>query len=148
LLKSRSLFILLFTRTRLSSEYDVKLYHARDVVSAYGHVLASLGSHTIAHPVSLLNHDIDEIKSAINLLLDEINEADNKITHSLAQSYVFLGQFVSDEEAMIVDRGQAVLESSDLNPDELVFAEQSKKIISKVKVEMEALVQDIQPYLK
>ena len=132
----------------MSAENDIKLQHARDVVNAYGHVLASLGSHTLAHPVSLLKHDIDEIKYAINLLLGEISEVDSNITHSLAQSYVYLGQFVSDEEAMVVDRGQAVLESSDLNPDELPYAEQSKKVINKVKLEMEALLLDIQSYLK
>lgn len=131
----------------MSSEYDIKIQHARDVVNAYGHVLASLGSQTIAHPASLLDHDIDEIKSAINLLLTELSPVDSNITHSLAQSYVYLGQFVTDEEAMIVEHGQAVLESSDLNPDELQYAEQSKKIISKVKLEMEALILDIQTYL-
>jgi len=132
----------------LSSNTDAKLQHAKEVVNTYGHVLGSLGTQTIAHPVSLLSHDIDEIKSSINTLLNTVSGMDNNITHSLAQSYVFLGQFVSDEEARIVVRGQAVLESSDMDPDELKYAEQSKKIISKVKTEMEALLVDIQSYLK
>jgi hypothetical protein len=132
----------------LSALTDIKLQQAKVVVNTYGHVLASLGTSTIAHPTSLLSHNIDEIKSSINILLNEVSEMDSNITHSLAQSYVFLGQFVSDEEAQIVVRGQAVLESSDLNPDELLYAEQSKNIISKVKLEMEALLLDIQSYLK
>ena len=132
----------------MSSDSDIKLQQAKEIVNTYGHVLASLGTHTIAHPISLLSHNIDEIKSAINILLNEVSGLDNNITHSLAQSYVFLGQFVSDDEAQTVVRGQAVLESSDMNPDELQYAEQSKKIVSKIKLEMEALLLDIQSYLK
>jgi len=132
----------------LTSKYEIKLQSARDIVTAYGHVLASRGDQTLAHPLSSLSHNIDEIKSAINLILDEVSGMDSTVTHSLAQSYVYLGQFVSDEEARMVAHGQAVLESSDLNPDELIFAEQSKTVINKIKLEMEALLLDIQPYLR
>jgi len=88
-----------------------------------------------------------EIKSAIHLLLWELHGQNQDVSNSLAQSYVYLAQFVDDTEAETVARGQAVLQSSDLDPEELIYADQAVVIINRIKVEMENLMQDIKTFL-
>jgi len=131
----------------LPDNHEQNLRAARDVVNAYGHVLAQLDGSTYAHPVSSLPDSKEEIQNAIQLLLWELHGEDDNICGSLAQSYVYLAQFVEDEEAEAVMRGQAVLQSSDLDPAELAYADQAALIINRIKLEMESLVEDVKAFL-
>jgi hypothetical protein len=131
----------------VNQDHDQNLQAAHDIVTEYGHLLAQLESNSYAHPLSRLPYDKDEIKSAIHLLLWELHGQNQNISNSLAQSYVYLAQFVDDTEAETVARGQAVLQSSDLDPEELIYADQAVVIINRIKVEMENLMQDIKTFL-
>ena len=131
----------------MNQDHEQNLQTAQDIVTEYGHLLAQLDSTSYAHPLSRLPYDKDEIKSAIHLLLWELHGQNQSISNSLAQSYVYLAQFVDDTEAETVARGQAVLQSSDLDPEELIYADQAVVIINRIKVEMENLIQDIKTFL-
>lgn len=131
----------------MNQDHEQNLQAAQDIVTEYGHILAQLESSSYAHPLSWLPYDKDEIKSAIHLLLWELHGQNQNISDSLAQSYVYLAQFIDDTEAETVARGQAVLQSSDLDPDELIYADQAAVILNRIKVEMENLMQDIKTFL-
>ncbi len=131
----------------MNQDHEQNLSTAQDIVTEYGHLLAQLDSNSYAHPLSRLPYDKDEIKSAIHLLLWELHGQNQNISNSLAQSYVYLAQFIDDTEAETVARGQAVLQSSDLDPEELIYADQAVVIINRIKVEMENLMQDIKTFL-
>jgi len=128
-------------------DHEQNLQNAQNIVTEYGHLLAQLDSASYAHPLSRLPYDKDEIKSAIHLLLWELHGQNQDVTNSLAQSYIYLAQFVDDTEAETVARGQAVLQSSDLDPEELIYADHAVVIINRIKVEMENLMQDIKTFL-
>jgi hypothetical protein len=131
----------------VNRDHEQNLQSAQNIVTEYGHLLAQLESTSYAHPLSRLPYDKDEIKSAIHLLLWELHGQNQDVSNSLAQSYVYLAQFVDDTEAETVARGQAVLQSSDLDPEELIYADQAVVIINRIKVEMENLMQDIKTFL-
>jgi hypothetical protein len=131
----------------LTENQDQNLEAAQNVVNDYGHLLAQLDGTCYAHPISRLPRTKEEIKNAIQLLLWELQGEDDTICGSLAQSYVYLAQFVEDDEAEIVSRGQAVLQSSDLDPDELDYADKAAPIINRIKLEMESLMSDIKAFI-
>ncbi len=131
----------------MNLDHEQNLQNAQNIVTEYGHLLAQLDSASYAHPLSRLPYDKDEIKSAIHLLLWELHGQNQDVTNSLAQSYIYLAQFVDDTEAETVARGQAVLQSSDLDPEELIYADHAVVIINRIKVEMENLMQDIKTFL-
>lgn len=131
----------------LESDHEQNLLNAQNVVNDYGHLLASLDTSSYAHPVSRLPHKKEDIKSAIHLLLWELHGQDDDICGSLAQSYIYLAQFVDDNEASSVARGQAILQSSDLDPEEIVYADQAATIINRIKLEMENLLADVKAFL-
>jgi hypothetical protein len=131
----------------LTENEDQNLEAAQNVVNDYGHLLAQLDGTCYAHPISRLPRTKEEIKNAIQLLLWELQGEDDTICGSLAQSYVYLAQFVEDDEAEIVSRGQAVLQSSDLDPDELDYADKAAPIINRIKLEMESLMSDIKAFI-
>ena len=131
----------------MNQDHEQNLNTAQNIVTEYGHLLAQLDSNSYAHPLSRLPYDKDEIKSAIHLLLWELHGQNQNISNSLAQSYVYLAQFIDDTEAETVARGQAVLQSSDLDPEELIYADQAVVIINRIKVEMENLMEDIKTFL-
>ncbi|MCG6934931.1 MAG: hypothetical protein LJE73_03425 [Proteobacteria bacterium] len=131
----------------MTENEDQNLEAAQNVVNDYGHLLAQLDGTCYAHPISRLPRTKEEIKNAIQLLLWELQGEDDTICGSLAQSYVYLAQFVEDDEAEIVSRGQAVLQSSDLDPDELDYADKAAPIINRIKLEMESLMSDIKAFI-
>ena len=127
----------------MNQDHEKNLQAAQDIVTEYGHLLAQLDIASYAHPLSRLPYDKDQIKSAIHLLLWELHGENQDISNSLAQSYVYLAQFIDDAEAATVARGQAVLQSSDLDPEELDYADEAATIINRIKAEM----QDIKTFL-
>ena len=131
----------------MSDNHEQNLRAARDVVNEYGHLLAQLDGTSYAHPLSRLPGTKEEIQNAIQLLLWELHGEDDAICGSLAQSYVYLAQFIEDEEAEVVMRGQAVLQSSDLDPEELKYADQAALIINRIKLEMETLMADVKAFI-
>lgn len=132
----------------MKPDYEQQLKQAQQIVNAYGKLLAQLDASHYGHPESSLPHDKDQIKSAIHLLLWELDGSDKTICDSLAQSYVYLAQFVPDDEAAIVARGQFFLSSSDFDESHLADADQAAKIVNKIKLEMEALIEDVRKFVR
>jgi len=132
----------------MNPDYEQQLKSAQQIVNAYGKVLAQLDGANYGHPRSLLPHDRDEIKSAIQLLLWELEGEDKTICNSLAQSYVYLAQFIPDEEAETIARGQHFLSSSDFDDEHIKEADQAAKIVNRIKLDMEELILDVRKFMR
>lgn len=132
----------------MNPDYEQQLKHAQQIVTDYGKVLAQVDAANYGHPVSLLPHGRDEIKSAIQLLLWELEGENKAICDSLAQSYLYLAQFIPDEEAETIARGQHFLSSSNFDDEHLEEADQAAKIVNRIKLEMEELILDVRKFMR
>ena len=132
----------------MNPEHEENLQQAQLIVNDYGNVLASLDGSVYGLPESSLPHDKDTIKSAIHLLLWELEGENSQICESLAQAYIYLAQFIPDEEARIVANGQMFLQSSDFDDEHIDQAEQAARIINRIKLEMEALLDDVKAFMR
>lgn len=132
----------------MTPEYEAQLKQAEEIVNAYGKVLAQLDAGNYGHPVSLLPYERDEIKSAIQLLLWELEGENQDICNSLAQSYVYLAQFVPDDEADIIAEGQRFLLSSDFDDMHIEEAGEAARIINRIKLEMEEMILDVRKFMR
>lgn len=131
----------------MTPDYEQQLRDAEKIVSAYGKVLAELDATNYGHPISLLPNHRDEIKSAIQLLLIELEGENKEICNSLAQSYVYLAQFIPDDEADTIAEGQRFLASSDFDESHIEEANEAARIINRIKLEMEDLILDVRKFM-
>jgi len=125
------------------AQYEARVRAAEKVLTDYGAVLSEVEPSVSGLPVSLLPHDRDTIKEAIQLLLWELGDGDERLRDGLIQGYVFLGQFIPDHEAAIAARGQNVMRSGDPESNDWEQADQAARIANRIKLDMEALLQEI-----
>ena len=120
---------------------------AKDIVNAYGKVLAGLEHVNAALPASLLPYSKDEIKASLQTLLWVLDGTDETILNSLAQAYVYLEQFISDNKVEIVARGQAALQSADPQHSDWQYVNEANNIITQIKAAMEESMQDMRLFV-
>jgi len=121
---------------------------AKDIVNAYGKLLASLEQVNTALPASLLPFAKDKIKESLHTLIWELDGLDDTIRNSLVQAYVYLEQFISDNKVEIVTRGQAALQSADPQHSDWQYVDEANRIITQIKAAMEEAMQDMQIFLQ
>ena len=119
------------------------LNSAERIIADYGHILASSEPTGYGMPVSLLPHNKDTIKDAIQLVLTSLGKDEPQIHESLIQGYVYLAQFIPDEDARIIDKSYRLLRQEHLNPQEMEDAQLAARIINGIKAEMENLMSDL-----
>ena len=124
-----------------------RLELAERIVSAYGAVLAHLKHVNTALPSSLLPYPKAEIKEAIQTLLWEFDDVEQTVRNSLVQAYVYLEQFIADSDVEIVARGQAALQSADPEHPDWVYANETNRVITQIKMAMENAMGDMHIYL-
>ncbi|MGD8484797.1 MAG: hypothetical protein PVJ63_11900 [Thioalkalispiraceae bacterium] len=124
-----------------------ELDNAQQLVQQYGQILSQLDASSYGHPQSLLPCDKDKLKSALMLLLWEVNQQDKTINDSLVQAYTFLAQFIDDDNAQVVAKSQAIMQSSDMGHEDWQSVESATRIINEIKLEMEELLRDVKPFL-
>lgn len=130
------------------TDKEKELADAQQLVQQYGQILSRLDASSYAHPVSLLPCEKEQLKSSIQILLWEIGEQDKAICESLVHAYTFLAQFINDIDAELVARSQAIMQSSDMGHDDWDHVEEATRLINDIKLEMEELLKDVQPFLK
>lgn len=131
----------------MNGDQQQKIKSAEAVIKDYGLLLAKIEPSVYGMPVSILPHDKDTIKDAIQLLLWELGSEAKELRDSLIQGYAFLAQFIPDNEADIVNRGQTALQSKDVAHQDLDNVEQATKIINNIKAEMETLLGDLRIFM-
>ncbi|WP_092405786.1 hypothetical protein [Dokdonella immobilis] len=119
---------------------------ATKVVSDYGKVLSQVEPGVYGLPESLLPHTRESIRFAILTLLRELGPEHPEVKEGLRQGYVYLAQFVADEDADTVTRGQANFAASSPDPDQ-ASAEPAMRIINRIKLDMERALEEMRDFL-
>ncbi len=122
---------------------DNALSNAERILADYGRTLANNQLSGYGMPISLLPYSKDSIKDAIQLVLTTLGQTEPQVHEGLIHGYVYLAQFIPDEDARLVDRSYAVMTKEQLNNEELEEVQQAAKIINSIKAEMENLMTDI-----
>lgn len=117
---------------------------ATKVVSDYGKVLAQVEPGVYGLPESLLPHARESIRFAILTLLRELGADHQEVKEGLRQGYVYLAQFVGDDEASVVKSGQASLTDSTVDDGN---TEPAMRIINRIKLDMERAVEEMSDFL-
>ncbi len=121
---------------------------AQVIVSDLGHALADKADASVGMPESQLPYSKDKIKNALQLLIWELGKEQSSVAQSLAEAYVLLAQFIPDEDAEILHRGQAALQSNDPEHKDWQFAGPAARIINDIKLEMENALEEIRIFLR
>ena len=129
------------------SELQQQLEFSEKVVSAYGKLLSTMEPSFYGLPLSRLPYTITEIKDAIYTILNAIGPDDLEITESLTNAYMFLGQFVSDDEILTVTHALKNLKNTTQASTDTDDIEQAGFITSKIKLRMENNLEEIQLFL-
>ncbi|MEO7199327.1 MAG: hypothetical protein ABIY56_03825 [Dokdonella sp.] len=116
---------------------------ATKIVGDYGKVLAQVEPGVYGLPESLLPHSRERLQHAILTLLSQLDAEHVDIKQGLRQGYVYLSQFVSDEDAAIASRGQASVAGGNGDDSE---AEPAMRIINRIKLDMERALEDLSNY--
>lgn len=140
----------------MATTEDIEL--AEIVVSEYGKLLSTIEPSLYGIPRSKLPYDKEVIKSAIQTLLLNIERSNEGIHDGLTQAYVYIAQFIPDEQVEIAERGRTILESEKLNTENteqtvasplmsnaenLEIANQAVQTLNGIKTEMENLMNEI-----
>lgn len=116
---------------------------ATKVVSDYGKVLSMVEPGVYGLPESLLPHARESIRFAILTLLRELGPGHPEVKEGLRQGYVYLAQFVGDEDAALVRSGQASVTAVNV---EDASAEPAMRIINRIKLDMERAVEEMRDF--
>lgn len=116
---------------------------ATKVVSDYGKVLAQVEPGVYGLPESLLPHGRDAIRYAILTLLRNLGPGHPEVKEGLRHGYVYLAQFVGDDDAATVSRGQASVSAGQADD---TSAEPAMRIINRIKLDMERAVEEMRDF--
>ncbi len=124
-----------------------QLESAEKIISAYGKVLATMEPSFYGLPLSKLPFTITEIKDSIYYILNALDGNNPEIKDSLVNAYVFLGQFVPDDEVSTVQQALGIFKGSSQSSSDATNIEQAGFITSKIKLRMEDNLEEIQLFL-
>lgn len=124
-----------------------QLEFAEKALAAYGKLLATIEPSFYGLPLSKLPYTITEIKDSIYLLLNTIDNQNQQIIDSLTNAYMYLGQFIPDDEIITVQHALGNLSDSTKASPDTNDIEQAGFITSKIKIKMENNLEEIQLYL-
>lgn len=113
---------------------------ATRVVSDYGKVLAHVSPGVYGLPRSLLPYPKDRIRAALRFLLHEVAPDHPELREGLARGYVYLAQFIDDDDADVIARGAAV--ASGTGGDD-ADAEPAMRLINRIKADMELALEEL-----
>lgn len=114
---------------------------ATRVVTDYGKVLASVRPDVYALPQSLLPHPKQQIHEALSFLLQQMPLEQLELREGLARGYVYLAQFIPDEDAAIIAAGQANLTGT--TDTDGGAAGLANRLINQVKADMERALEEV-----
>ncbi len=116
---------------------------ATRIVGDYGKVLSRVEPGVYGLPESLLPHPREKIRYAIITLLQGVGPDHPEVKEGLRHGYVYLAQFIADDEADLVARGQA---SASGGSGDDGSAEPAMRIINRIKLDMERAVEEMRAF--
>ena len=114
---------------------------ATKVVTDYGKVLAHVQPGLHGLPESLLPHSRAQIRNAIFMLLENLEPEHTALKESLARGYVYLAQFIPDDDAAVLTKGGLAQKTTvDAN------SEPAMRLINRIKVDMERALEELHAF--
>ena len=113
---------------------------ATKVITDYGKVLAQVQPGLHGLPESLLPHSKAQIRNAIFMLLENLEPEHTALKESLARGYVYLAQFIPDDDAAVLARGTPGTVTLDTN------SEPAMRLINRIKVDMERALEELHAF--
>lgn len=121
---------------------------AGKILRDYGKVLGEIEPGCAALPRSFLPHPRGAIQEATLRVLATLDPGDDALRDALIRGFVFLAQFVEDDEAECVAEGQAQMDALALEAGSEPQSPQARDalgVVNRIKMEMEqALIQACQ----
>lgn len=118
---------------------------AGKILRDYGRLLGTIEPGCCALPRSFLPHPRAAIQDATLTVLGTLSPQDEALRDALIRGFVFLSQFIDDDEAMRVAEGQAQLDSLALQDGvepQSLQALDALRVVNRIKLDMEqALIQ-------
>ncbi len=117
---------------------------ATRIVSEYGNILNQTDSGLYGHPDSCLPYEKSRIQEAILTVFEQLGQLRPDIRHGLIHGFVYLCQFVPDQDAALIAQGQDWLSQN--NPAHTPapgFVSESLKLINQIKANMESAMEEI-----
>lgn len=116
---------------------------ATRVVEDFGRTLAGLDKTAYGYPESLLPHDKSRIRAALRTLLKAVGN-DPQVGESLARAYVYLAQFVADEDAALIQASQTLLSGDGQSSGDLSEVAVAMQRINEIKLAMEKALSEVE----
>lgn len=115
---------------------------ASKILKDYGRLLGTIEPGCCALPRSFLPHSKTAIREASLRVLETLDSGDEALRDALIRGYVFLAQFVDDDEAERVAEGQSQMDTLALEagaqPDQhSPAALDALRVVNRIKLEME-----------
>lgn len=120
---------------------------AEKTLAAYGQLLTTIEPSFYGLPLSKLPYTITEIKDSIYTVLNTIDSNNKEIVDGLTNAYMFLGQFISDDEILIVQQALGNLKNTTKASPDTADIEKAGFITSRIKSKMENNLEEIQLFL-
>lgn len=112
---------------------------ATKVLNDYGKVLSGIETSRYGLPESCLPHSKTAIREATKTALGHVGADQPAIREGLIRGYVYLCQFVPDEEAEVL----LATEIPDDPSFDLTASHEAVRIISRIKLEMERALEEV-----
>lgn len=120
---------------------------AENILAAYRQTLEQQGLSPWGLDQASLPYEPARIKQAIITLLRGLEPGDDDFRESLLLSYVQLAAFIPAHEVVIAKAGHDAIVSGDVHHPGMAHAEQALRIISRIKLGMEALAEEARQWL-
>jgi hypothetical protein len=115
---------------------------ATKVITDYGKVLAQVQPGLHGLPESLLPHSKAQIRNAIFMLLENLEPEHTALKESLARGYVYLAQFIPDDDAAVLAKGTLPSGTAPLDTN----SEPAMRLINRIKVDMERALEELHAF--
>ncbi len=113
---------------------------ATKILKDYGQLLGTIEPGCCALPISFLPHSKRAIREASLQVLQTLDGTNTTLRDALIRGYVFLAQFVEDDEAERVSDGEAQMDTLAMEAGEMANAPaalEALRVVNRIKLEME-----------
>ena len=115
---------------------------ATKVITDYGKVLAQVQPGLHGLPESLLPHSKAQIRNAIFMLLENLEPEHTALKESLARGYVYLAQFIPDDDAAVLASQAPGTAPTGLSST----SEPAMRLINRIKLDMERALEELHAF--
>jgi hypothetical protein len=119
---------------------------ATKVLNDYSKVLASIEPANLGFSESFLPHSKTAIREATKTALTHLGRTQPELREALLRGYVYLEQFVSDQDAEILMQAASPMLDREAQDMDFDSGAQASAIVSRIKLQMEIALKEISQF--